>query len=152
MKFEDLWEVVEIEELSGISRWGYEGYEKELRHPRRSIMLVARPASVAWAGRAVLGFLSSRVVSDEWHINNVATHPTYRRKGIAWSLMTEGMRQAKERGATVGLLEVRASNIPAQILYQKLGFYFVRRRKGYYHEPFEDALVMQCDLIPDRAK
>ncbi len=147
MSEEDLPEVVEIEELSRLSRWGYWGYARELALPERSILLVARPAE-AHIPRRVLGFLCSTLVLEEWHIYNLATHPNFRRQGIARALLCHGRALAEARGARCALLEVRASNLPAQRLYEQLGFYVFHRRANYYADPPEDALLMRCDLFP----
>ncbi len=145
MREDDLPEVVEIEELSGLSRWGYRGYARELALPERSILLVARPVEPPLS-RRVLGFLCSTLALDEWHIHNLATHPQFRRQGIARALLREGRAQAEARGARCALLEVRASNLAAQQLYHQLGFRVVHRRKNYYADPPEDALLMRCDF------
>ncbi len=144
MSEDDLPEVVEIEELSHLSRWGYGGYARELALPERSILLVARPA--AHIPRRVLGFLCSAIVLDEWHIHNLATHPNFRRQGIARALLGHGRALAQARGARCALLEVRASNLSAQRLYEQLGFYVLYRRANYYTDPPEDALLMRCDF------
>jgi ribosomal-protein-alanine N-acetyltransferase len=142
---DDLPEVVEIEEVSQVSRWGYRGYARELVLPERSILLVARPEAPD-IPRRVLGFLCSTLVFDEWHIHNVATHPNFRRQGIARALLCEGRTLAQARGARCAILEVRMSNLPAQCLYRQLGFSVCGRRKDYYTNPREDALLMRCDF------
>jgi len=145
MDEDDLPEVVEIEELSHLSRWGYWGYARELALPERSILLVARPLA-ADIPRRVLGFLCSSLVLDEWHIHNLATHPHFRRQGIARALLRHGRALAEARRARCALLEVRVSNSPAQRLYEQLGFYVLHRRANYYTDPPEDALLMRCDF------
>lgn len=148
MRLDDLGEVVEIEEISGLSRWGCEGYLKEIVRGAAEgrILLVARPAVPLASGRNVLGFLSSLVAADEWHINNLATHPDFRRQGIGSSLLREGMARARARGAVCGFLEVRASNHIAQAFYHTLGFISWHRRPNYYSEPVEDALILRVEL------
>lgn len=150
MEEDDLPEVVEIEALSHLSRWGYSGYARELALPERSILLVARPVE-AHIRRRVLGFLCSTLVLDEWHIHNLATHPRFRRQGIARALLGHGRAIAEARGARCALLEVRASNFPAQRLYERLGFYVFHRRANYYADPPEDALLMRWDFPPPSA-
>lgn len=148
MRLDDLDEVVEIEGISGLSRWGYESYLKEIvkGEAEGRILLVARPVGSLVRTRTVLGFLCSVVVADEWHINNLATHPDFRRQGIGSSLMGEGMARARARGAVCGFLEVRASNDAAQAFYRTLGFTPWHRRPNYYSEPIEDALIMRLEL------
>ena len=142
----DLAQVVELEELTGLSRWGLIAYDRELRENSSAIMLVARPRLLAGESGPVIGFLCSNVVLDEWHINNVATHPDHRRRGVAWELIEQGRELAVRTGAVFGLLEVRATNHAAQLLYQKLGFRIMGRRPCYYAHPSEDAIVLRMGL------
>ncbi len=142
----DLPEVVCVEEISGLSRWGFAAYQRELRENDLAIMLVARPAGRSWSAHRVVGFLCSSIIMDEWHINNVATRPEFRRRGIARELLLEGLASARYRGARFSLLEVRATNLAAQALYLHLGFHVVSRRPRYYANPTEDAMVLRMDL------
>ena len=135
--------VVDIEEVTGLNRWGYDAYRRELIKNANSIMLVARSLET---GRGVIGFFAGWTVEDEMHINNIASHPDYRRIGIGESLMNAGIEQGRLRGARYVLLEVRASNSGAQSLYRKMGFRYVGRRRDYYRFPTEDALVMKFVL------
>jgi [ribosomal protein S18]-alanine N-acetyltransferase len=139
----DLKAVVELEELTGLSRWGYEAYRIELFNNPMAIMRVARSLYSPDSGRRVLGFIASRVTVDELHINNVATHPEYRRQYIGTVLMENAIQQSRLFGAHRCVLEVRAGNASAQSLYAKLGFRVIGRRRDYYTNPMEDALVMQ---------
>ena len=74
---------------------------------------------------------------------NVAVHPDYRRRGIGERLITELISQLKGMGNECLTLEVRASNHGAIALYEKLGFTEVGRRKNYYRNPREDALILR---------
>lgn len=140
----DLHEVVQLEESTGLSCWGYEAYRAELFTNPTSIMRVARGLSPTINDqRRILGFLASRVIFDELHINNIATHPDFRRLKIGFELMKVALRLSYSYGAQRCILEVRASNTPAQKLYKKLGFRVIGKRKAYYSFPVEDALVMQ---------
>ena len=139
----DLLEVVEIEEQSGLSRWGWNAYYAELQGPNRRFMLVARPRREHGPGSAPLvGYIVARLVAGEIHINNVAVRDKFRRRGIGSALVSQILEEAKRKEATVAFLEVRAGNLAAQTLYQKCGFRPVARRRNYYSAPLEDALVM----------
>jgi len=140
MRERDLHEVVEIEESSGLNRWGHDAYKRELFTNPNSIMLVARNL---FSASSVVGFFAGWIVEDELHVNNVATHRHFRRLGVGRSLMEYAIDEARRRGARHVLLEVRASNEVAQLLYKELGFRFVGRRRDYYRMPIEDALVMK---------
>lgn len=89
----------------------------------------------------VLGYAGLQTVLDEGYINNVAVDARYRRQGIADALIAAFVRfgQAKLSFLT---LEVRASNAPAIALYEKHGFQQAGRRKNYYDDPQEDALLL----------
>jgi ribosomal-protein-alanine N-acetyltransferase len=143
MRERDLLDVVEIEETSGLNRWGYDAYRRELFTNPNSIMIVARNLV---AGPAVIGFFAGWIVEDELHVNNVASHQDYRRIGIGRSLMESAIDESGQRGVAHVILEVRASNEAAQLLYRELGFGFIGRRRDYYRMPTEDALVMKLKL------
>jgi ribosomal-protein-alanine N-acetyltransferase len=143
MRERDLDDVVDIEESSGLNRWGYDAYRRELYANPNSIMLVARgldPEPV------VMGFFAGWMVEDELHVNNIASAPEFRRIGVGRRLMETAIEEARMRGALFALLEVRASNEVAKSLYRKLGFSIVGQRRDYYRLPTEDALVMKLAL------
>lgn len=141
----DLLEVVEIEETSGLSRWGWESYHDELSRAD-SIMLVARRTSPDEAGNYIYGFVAARLGAEELHVNNIGVRERARQRGIGTALLDQAMRRGLLMGAQSVLLEVRASNVTAQTLYLRQGFEIVGRRRNYYHDPVEDALVMKKAL------
>lgn len=89
----------------------------------------------------VLGYAGLQTVLDEGYINNVAVDPRFRRQGVAGQLVEAFLRFGAARLAFL-TLEVRASNAPAIALYEKYGFTQVGRRRDYYDDPREDALLM----------
>jgi len=92
-------------------------------------------------GGAVEGFLMARAIADEWEIENVAVSGSARRRGLGARLVGEFITRARQQGATVVYLEVRESNRAARMLYEKWAFVENGRRRGYYHDPAEDAVV-----------
>ena len=94
----------------------------------------------------VLGYIGSQSVLGESDMMNVAVHPDHRRRGIAEMLVTALSHDLKERDNVCLTLEVRASNMPAIGLYEKLGFVQVGLRKNYYRNPREDALILRKAL------
>lgn len=145
MREADLREVVEIEERTGLNRWGHDAYRRELLTNPNACMYVARPLDEG-VGRDVVGFVAASMIYDELHINNIAAHPDHRRVGIGRALLEMALEEGRLRGATFCVLEVRASNVTAQALYQALGFRTTRRRRDYYRAPSEDALEMTKEL------
>lgn len=148
MTAHDLLEVVEIEEACRLSLWGWDSYHAELSRPE-AIMLVARRARPdQLTGHGLHGFLSGRVSARELHINNIGVHETARRRGIGNALMTAAFAAGRRQGALMAILEVRAGNVAAQSLYRRFGFEVVGRRRQYYRDPAEDALLMNTALKP----
>jgi ribosomal-protein-alanine N-acetyltransferase len=144
----DLLEVVEIEEASGLSRWGWEAYHAELTQGEHALMLVARPTVQSDAANTekVKGFIAARLIAGEVHINNVAVRHHYRRGGIGSALLLAVLDRAAKNGSETAFLEVRAGNAPAQALYKRCGFKVTGRRANYYSGPLEDALVMSLAI------
>jgi ribosomal-protein-alanine N-acetyltransferase len=143
----DLLEVVEIEEASGLSRWGWAAYYAELQGTNRDLMLIARVARAPIIEhQRIVGYIVARESAGELHINNVAVRDQYRRKGIGSALLGSIMEVARRLKVQVAFLEVRSGNHAAQALYEKTGFKAIARRPDYYSEPSEDAVVMSLTL------
>jgi [ribosomal protein S18]-alanine N-acetyltransferase len=145
----DLLEVVEIEGLSGLSPWGWDAYHRELQVGPDVIMLVARAGSYEDnrpPEKELAGFIVSRLIAGDLHVNNVAVRAEFRRQGIAAQLLGAVLSWARGRGAGMAMLEVREGNEAAQALYSRCGFRIVGRRRGYYRWPLEDALLMSATL------
>lgn len=135
IKMEDIPEVSAIEKLSFSFPWPVSFFTKELTSPE-SCYLVAR------SQEKIIGYTGMQKILDEGHINNLAVHPDFRRQGIGRKLVSELIREGDQLGIKRYLLEVRASNLAAQKLYENFGFAVISCRKNYYQEPTEDALVM----------
>lgn len=147
MSEHDLLEVVEIEEQSGLSRWGWAAYYAELQANNRELMLVARPsASAVVESSLIIGYIVARETAGELHINNVAVRAEFRRRGIGAALLNRILDEARKRQAKAAFLEVRSSNHAAQALYERSGFKAIARRANYYTEPMEDAVVMSMEV------
>ena len=79
-------------------------------------------------------------------LSNVTVDERCRRRGLAEALLREAFERCLDKGVEQVLLEVRESNVAAIGLYEKLGFAVISRRRGYYRDPQEDALIMQKHL------
>ena len=100
-----------------------------------------RVALVADEGGELRGFLVGRALGPDWEIENVAVAASAQRAGRATALMESFLEIARQGGAGRVYLEVRESNQPARSLYEKCEFTIAGRRKAYYRDPVEDALV-----------
>jgi len=127
--------ILTIEKVVNGAPWSEKSFRNELGHPHGIFL-------VALLDHRVVGYGGVWLVIDEAHITTVAVSESHRRQGIGRALMFELLRKAKEAGMVCSTLEVRAGNEAAIDLYEKLGYRTTARRKGYYPENKEDALVM----------
>lgn len=116
---------------------------------------------VAEADGAIQGYIMCRIErglsklkslrpARQCHVVSIAVREPYRRRGIASGILTRAMEKAKENhNAVECFLEVRVSNDPAVMLYEKLGFAKVKRNYGYYIDG-EDAWVMAAPIVDDQ--
>lgn len=147
MNEHDLLAVVEIEETCGLSLWGWEAYRAELDRTE-SIMLVARTRAFddPRDDQSIVGYIAARINGEELHINNIGVRHTARRRGVGGALLASALESGARNGAREALLEVRAANAVAQTLYRRHGFENAGRRRNYYRDPTDDAILMRLDL------
>lgn len=93
----------------------------------------------------IVGFVGMKCVLDEADIMNIVTKKNKRNLGIGYSLLTELINVAKEKGIKILTLEVNESNNSAIHLYKKIGFKEISIRKNYYNT--DNALIMQLSLL-----
>ena len=93
-------------------------------------------------GGRVVAYVIGRMIAPEGEIYRIAVDNEYRRRGIAYRLLDYAVKTSRGRGLESLFLEVRSMNIAAISLYRAYGFVEVGRRKGYYHDPVDDAIVM----------
>ena len=129
-------QIAQLEKLCFSDPWSVNSIASELDN-KLSFWLVATEED------RVTGYIGSQTVMDETDMMNVAVHPDYRRKGIAEALVNGLVEALKRKESRCLTLEVRASNVPAIALYEKLGFSEIGRRKNYYRNPREDALILR---------
>ena len=96
----------------------------------------------------IAGFAAFHRIMDEAELRNMAVAPAHQRQGVGRELLAEGRRRLLEQGVSRIYLEVRTSNISAQGLYYSAGFGLCSRRRDYYNNPREDALVLSVELSP----
>jgi ribosomal-protein-alanine N-acetyltransferase len=140
MRSRDLDEVVAIERVSFTLPWSRGAFLYEMEQNR-----VARCFVMREDGR-VVGYVCLWEIGNEVHITNIAVHPDCRQRGIGRMLLSTIVDDARLRRLHIVGLEVRPSNREALPLYESFGFKVVGRRKGYYYDTGEDALVMELKL------
>jgi ribosomal-protein-alanine acetyltransferase len=123
---------------AGAAHWSTEQYQTVFTDasPSRVVLILEEEAGVQ-------GFIAGRALDKEWEIENIAVAGSVRRRGFGTRLVGEFLDLARGRGAEKVFLEVRESNLAARRLYEKWAFVESGRRKLYYREPEEDAIVYQ---------
>jgi ribosomal-protein-alanine N-acetyltransferase len=139
---EDAASLLALQQASpGAAAWSVADYESVLSADS-TICLLAEDED----DRPV-GFALARLAGDELEILNLAVAPGQRRRGLGRRLVAEALARARARGAGKCWLEVRASNRAALEFYRALGFREHARRRGYYREPVEDAVICVRSLV-----
>ena len=96
----------------------------------------------ALEGDTPIAYFIGRLIAPEGELYRIATSPQKRGRGIAYKLLDFAVKTARGEGLESLFLEVRASNIPAISLYSSYGFRAISKRKEYYRNPTEDAVIM----------
>jgi ribosomal-protein-alanine N-acetyltransferase len=99
------------------------------------------------ATSSIVGYHCFWIVFEELRLMNLAVRESMRRQGIGRALAREAFRFALNQAATRAVLEVRASNEPARLLYTQMGFVQVGKRPQYYTSPIEDAVLMELNPL-----
>jgi len=146
MRLDDLPQVSVIDRLSFNLPWPESSFRYELLDNPRSLLRVAE-IDLPGGGCQVVGAFVVWLILDEAHIATLAVHPDHRRSGVARSLMVDLLKEIIPQGTRLATLEVRESNVPAQSLYHRFRFSVVGRRLRYYHDNYEDALIMSLDNL-----
>lgn len=139
MSFDDIEQVVAIDLLSFALPWPERSFRYEV---------IENPVARCWVAETygrVVGMLVLWLLMDEAHIATLATHPDFRRQGIAERILEEALQAAQIEGVRRAFLEVRSSNVAARKMYKKHGFKFTGRRPHYYKDNNEDAIFMALD-------
>lgn len=136
MTLEDIPGVVVLDQLSFTLPWPERSFRFELTD---------NPASRCWVvdlDGKIIGMIVVWLLVDEAHVATLATHPDYRRQGIAKELLMYSLRYMSKEGAVTSFLEVREGNNAALEMYRRFGYEESGRRKRYYKDTDEDAILM----------
>ena len=136
---DDLTAIAEIESVSINPPWSYKAICDFAEYDTNKIL-------VAKIEDTVVGYITYSIIIDEIQIANVATHPDFRKQGIGSKMLSALYDIAVQNKMYVITLEVRQSNTPAIMLYEKSGYEQVGKRKNYYKNPTEDALLYNLSL------
>lgn len=132
-------------EATSPSAWSLQQIETELQRTS-GIALVA----VSEKGE-ILGWCCGFVVAEDGELLKIAVHPARRRKGVAAQLLNDLSRQMVAQGTAQIFLEVRSHNHAALPLYAASGFLETGRRRRYYKDPVDDAVILVRKLVSTAA-
>ena len=147
---ESLPHILKIEEACFSAPWTRKMLEAELNgNPFAHFLLAQQQGGQRGqvSQEFIVGYLCYWIVFEEVRLMNLAVIESMRHRGIARSLVTAALQTGLAQSAHRALLEVRASNQAAQTLYQGFGFRQTAVRPKYYHNPVEDAVLMELDPI-----
>ena len=136
MTLEDVEAVAQLEQACFSMPWSREALAHELTVNHGAHYLVAE------AEGEIIGYGGFWQIFDEAHITNIAVSQRWRRTGVASEILQGLDVWCESLGIQYVTLEVRMSNVAAQALYEKHGFYSAGIRPGYYEKPREDANIM----------
>jgi [ribosomal protein S18]-alanine N-acetyltransferase len=142
LAYADLPQVIAIERRAFPTPWSLAMFVLEL----------SKPSGISLAALiddALVGYLVCSRYDSIWHVMNVAVDDGLRRQGLATSML-ERLFELADKPNEQYTLEVRTSNDPAIRLYERFGFRAAGKRRAYYHDNREDALIM-WRTVPERA-
>lgn len=148
---------VQLDQICFGRLWTLEGYRRELESPNSELVVlqpqqeqpstsvteaIANSSDIFPNQQPIIGLGCFWSIVEEAHITIVAVHPDYQRQGLGQALLWAMLKQAHQRGLERATLEVRVSNQAAIALYEKFGFREAGRRRRYYEDTGEDALIL----------
>lgn len=151
MRLHDVPAVAALERKVFPTPWPASAFVYDLSHNPHSHYHVLR--RVAPYGRSplpgLMGYGGYWLAADEAHVGTLAVHPQWRGRGLGELLFSAMVREARQAGAAILTLEVRESNQAARGLYAKYGLEVTGRRRAYYTDNGEDALIMTVAGLGD---
>lgn len=142
MQESDLDVVTVLEKLCFPTPWSRAMYAHEISANPYGSYWVLDAESERPTAPGLVAYGGIWLIADEAHVTTLASHPAWRRRGLAGRLLVHLLRVARTGGATLATLEARADNRPAIQLYEKLGFVEVGVRRQYYADTGEDARLL----------
>ena len=134
----DARELAELSQEALVYAWSSRDFLDSFKNPQAKVILYEED-------HVLLGYAVLYHAADEGEVASVGVRRSARRRGIGRLLLQELLVQGSENGVSRFFLEVRESNVPAQSLYEAMGFLRVGVRKDFYEHPREDAFLMMRD-------
>ncbi|HEY2377528.1 MAG TPA: ribosomal protein S18-alanine N-acetyltransferase [Gemmatimonadaceae bacterium] len=140
---DDIATIADIERRSFSDPWSERAFYDVLSHSRMYFACARRDVSDSAAATRVLGYVVAWFAGGEGEIANLAVDPEARGHGVGSALLDAALEEARRQRTDEVFLEVRSSNLRARQLYESRGFAEVGRRRRYYRQPVEDAVILR---------
>ena len=145
--WDDIPALVRIEQESFSDPWSEDAFSTALSLDRMHVWVAEDGTGEGRDGAPeLLGYVVALVVDPEAEIADLAVAPAARRRGVGRALLEWATGELRTLGVDTLYLEVRESNRAARALYETNGFRSVGRRRGYYRQPVEDALLLRREI------
>ena len=145
----DVAAMVAIERASFSDPWTPAALASTLRYDHMRVLVAEDTGVLAGDGAAgPLGYVVAMIAGAEAEIADLAVAPSARRRGVGRALIDRLLAELAGGGVQAVFLEVRESNGAARALYESRRFRGIGRRRGYYRQPVEDALLLKRELGP----
>jgi ribosomal-protein-alanine N-acetyltransferase len=142
VRSEDIAAIADIERRSFSDPWSEQSFRDVLAHSRM-FFVCARAGGDGSAAHRVVGYVVAWFAAGQGEIANLAVDPDARGRGIGSALLDAALDEARHQRTDEVFLEVRSSNLRARQLYESRGFAEVGRRRRYYRQPVEDAVILR---------
>lgn len=141
LREDDVEQILNLHQSVNLGYWSEADY-KEILNKAEYVCYTARQQNI------LIGFVNARLIKYEQLIEiiNIAVLPTFRKKGVARQLLGKLFKFCEANEIAHVFLEARESNSPALRFYEKTGFSVVGRRRNFYENPPEDALLLKLDF------
>jgi [ribosomal protein S18]-alanine N-acetyltransferase len=145
----DVVAMLRIEEASFSDPWTESSFASALALDHMHVLVAEQGrASSGDGASALVGYVVALVAGADAEIADLAVAPEARRRGTGRALLERILDELVARDVQACYLEVRESNRAARTLYEASGFRTVGRRRGYYRQPVEDALLLKRGIGP----
>ena len=140
--------MIELDRTSATSAHWTEPQYRGLLSPERLVLVASNDEAprAPITNENLLGFIVALHIAPDWELENIVVLLGARRMGIGKRLLDALMAAARKTNSEAVFLEVRESNEAARLFYEKSGFIQSGRRKSYYSNPLEDAVLYRLAL------
>jgi ribosomal-protein-alanine N-acetyltransferase len=135
----ELPQVLELDQICLGGWWSLDAYRREINSPNSTLLIITISDQ---QGKKVIGIGCLWAILEEAHITLLAIHPDFQGQGLGKILLLSLLEDAVKRQLARATLEVKETNHIALSLYEKFGFKIAGRRKNYYQQTGEDALIL----------